>query len=451
MGLATALGMFARVSQAQHGALDAGFETDLRAGLDASTIWTLALLEDGAVLVAGQLRSSGTLPDTSLVRLQSDGRVDPGFRPALRSAQVNALAVQRDGRVLIGGSFAYERDGLPRRNLARLLPDGTLDPSFDPGTGPDALVLCVTGQTDGRILVGGMFKTFAGGAWKGLVRLLPTGEVDGSFQPLPWASATCRSVAVYPDGRIAVLGVFTRADATALAEVARLTADGAWDTTFQPEPWVGLPAMAPEPNGGLLIATPDVGRAVVRLNPDGSRDPSFAVVLTGPAVSQNPPGIRVLLRQPDGRVVVGGKFTKLNGVPRVNLARLEPDGSTDLRFNAKTGPASSLDTLSYMVSVLALQRDGLILVGGPFNTFSGEARSGLVRVTGDPIPRVEVARTAGGSEIRAIGLPGVMVELQTSKDLVTWAPGLGLTNRTGIVEFVVPGREGGFYRTLTRN
>ena len=69
------------------------------------------------------------------------------------SGNVYALAIQEDGRVVLGGMFS-RINGVDRYRIARLHSDGSLDPSFDPGVGADRNVLAVAIQGDGKILIG---------------------------------------------------------------------------------------------------------------------------------------------------------------------------------------------------------------------------------------------------------------------------------------------------------
>ena len=92
--------------------------------------------------------------------LSAPGEVDPSFDPAAITTQfgatfVNAVAVQPDGKILVGGFFDAV-SGTDRQGLARLNADGSLDATFIPplvAPGVKAIAL----QPDGKILVGGGF------------------------------------------------------------------------------------------------------------------------------------------------------------------------------------------------------------------------------------------------------------------------------------------------------
>jgi uncharacterized delta-60 repeat protein len=114
---------------------------------------------------------------------QSPGALDAAFTPSITGV-VHAVAVQSNGQIVIGGEFTSV-NGAGRSNLARLNADGTLDTSFNPGIGgglsPGVFALAI--QSDGRILIGGRFSTVNGVGRNNIARLNANGTLDGSFNP----------------------------------------------------------------------------------------------------------------------------------------------------------------------------------------------------------------------------------------------------------------------------
>src|SRR6185295_18314454 len=102
----------------------------------------------------------------------------------------------------------------------------------------------------------------------------------------------------------------------------------------------------------------------VRLNLDGSLDVTF-----NPNFAVDAP-IRALLAEPDGRIVIGGSFTNVNGLPRQFLARLEEDGTVDPTFLAAPGDGG--DNVVYAIKQ---QVDGRLVIGGDFRRFNGVTRN----------------------------------------------------------------------------
>src|SRR5207244_12242412 len=133
--------------------------------------------------------SLGGQARTNLARLLSDGTLESGFNPAPRTssafprfslAEVKCLAVQPDGKILLGGSFATLA-GQAHSNLGRLNADGTSDSAFSATANSNVFSLVL--QNDSKILVGGSFTRLAGQPGTNLARLNPDGSLDGSFHP----------------------------------------------------------------------------------------------------------------------------------------------------------------------------------------------------------------------------------------------------------------------------
>ena len=180
------------------GTLDTTFTN---AGLGFGPVTCLALQSDGKILVGG-LRSG-------IARLNRDGTWDTNFSAALGSSgadRVYAIAVQADGAILLGGEL-YMVGSQWRTNLARLHPTGSLDLDFNPGTsGFHSTVYSLAMQADGKILVGGLFTALGGESHARIGRLNPDGTPDDAFTA--GASLDVYGVAVQPDGKVLVGGYF---------------------------------------------------------------------------------------------------------------------------------------------------------------------------------------------------------------------------------------------------
>jgi uncharacterized delta-60 repeat protein len=124
-------------------------------------------------VVAGPFDRINGMPMSEVARLNADGSLDTRFTEAASvNRPVYALALQSDGRILIGGDFNVV-NGQPRVRVARLNADGSLDSTFDPGTGPDGTVRQIAVQPSGTgILIRGDFTSVAGQSRPGLARLI---------------------------------------------------------------------------------------------------------------------------------------------------------------------------------------------------------------------------------------------------------------------------------------
>ena len=332
-------------------------------------VYSLALQADGKILVCGGF---------GLGRLNADGIFDDAFNAAADDT-VDLLAVQADGKILVAGSFTT-LDGQPRNGFGRLNADATLDSAFNPWANAGVGSLAV--QADGKLLLGGSFTTLDGQTRNGLGRLNADGTLDSAFNP---GAAGVNSVALQADGKILVTGDFTVLDWQpgeyygVSVFIERLNADGALDGGFNPVAWtypaINVPAenLAVQADGKILVYG-DFTRLgywpcnyIGRLNADGTFDSGFNAGANGPVYS--------LAIQADGKILVGGQFTMLGGQPRNYLGRLNADGTLDNGFNpgAAGGNSPSVD-------LLAVQANGKILVSGSFTTLDGQPCSGLGRL-----------------------------------------------------------------------
>ena len=310
-------------------------------------------------------------PQALVIILDNDTPVGAGQGA---NSAVQALAVQPDGKVLLGGSFSQLNAGA-RGSIGRINDDGSLDTSFTPGSGANSQVETIAVQPDGKILLGGWFTGYNGASRTRIVRLLPTGLLDSSFSPGNGADNTVYKILVQPDGNILLAGAFTNARSAARGRIARLQASGALDTTFDPGTGANntIWAMALQPDGKILISGAfstfnSVARnRLARLNADGALDTGFNV---GTGLNSRADAIMVL---PDGKILIGGIFTTYNGASSIRVARLNADGSLDTSFSVGTGPNGT-------VRGLAVEPDGKILVAGEWGTWGGNVQGGIARL-----------------------------------------------------------------------
>lgn len=315
---------------------------------------------------------------------------DPGFAPGSGANDaVDALVLQPDGKVLVGGGFGTF-GGTARNRLVRLNADGSVDTSFDPGTGANGRVLSMALQSDGKVLVGGSFTAFNGWVRHGLVRLHANGSVDTSFDPGSGAAdafgpAQVNALVVQPDGKVLVGGDFTSFNGQTRSRIARLQSDGGVDASFNPGSGLSggyVAAMALQPDGRLVVAgwfnsvNGIERRGVARLHADGGVDTGFNPGAGATNATGNDAPVKTVVLQADGKLLLGGTFNFFNGMARERIVRLLADGSTDAGFNPGTGA-------NLWVLAIALQTDGKIVLGGDFSTFNGVARNRLARLNAD--------------------------------------------------------------------
>lgn len=314
------------------------------------------------------------LPEATLVYSQAPDGFNPGT-----DGMVRVLAVQTDGKVLVGGSIT-NLAGQPRKGLGRLNADGKLDTNFTSVASDTVISLAI--ESNGNLMVAGSFTNLCGQICTNLGRLNRDGVRDTSFNPNPTSAqfgdnSRVAAVLSQPDGRIIIGGSFTNVSGQGCTNFARLLSNGEPDPDFH----IGitrasLNTIALQPDGGILVQRstdptfPLITLTIARLNPNGALDATFNASIGG-----NPVGLDCLAVQPDGKILVGGRFTELNGNPCVNLGRLNSDGSFDADFD----PGAQ----GYSITTLALQADGKILVGGWFTSLGGQPRANLARLNGN--------------------------------------------------------------------
>ncbi len=147
----------------------------------SSSVIRLIRQPDGKILAGGTFAVFGGQSHSRLARLNADCSIDSSFSTgAGGNGTVQNLALQPDGKIIIVGSFTAF-NGVGRFRVARLNADSSLDPTFDPGTGANAGVLGIALQNDGKIIIGGTFTTFNNSASSRLARLNSNGSFDASF------------------------------------------------------------------------------------------------------------------------------------------------------------------------------------------------------------------------------------------------------------------------------
>jgi hypothetical protein len=154
------------------GRLDAGFATGSGAN---GPVQALALDGEGRLVIAGDFTQYDGRPAGRVARLTETGALDPGFRAqggAGANDAILAIAVRADGTIWVAGKFVM-LDGWPRNRVARLRADGSVDPSFYPGLGPNDWVMALAERGDGGLVLGGVFTEVMGVPRGGLAVLLP--------------------------------------------------------------------------------------------------------------------------------------------------------------------------------------------------------------------------------------------------------------------------------------
>jgi uncharacterized delta-60 repeat protein len=366
----------------EDGSLDNNFDVDGKLSdykPDAYTAFKASAVQlDGKVIAVGLTRN----PDQfAVARYNPDGSLDNTFSSDGKytvgtNARAFAIAIQPDGKIIIGGSEA----GVSDRDFAlvRLNADGSPDNAFNNGNllltdnGSNDEISKIAIQPDGKIVV-------VGGSPVVIARYLPTGQPDDSFSgdgklTLDFPSmGFATALLILPDDKILVAGYSLNAREY-LSTLARILPDGQPDLTFSEDGYVVTPdivmAAALQGDGKLIIgglkkATEGTDFAISRHNGDGSPDVSFS---TGGSLSFDLAGFNEIFNavavQKDGRILAGGVA---NG--DFIVARLNPDGSFDINFSEDGKAITDAGYGDGTVQSINIWKNRLYAVGEASNIF----------------------------------------------------------------------------------
>ena len=372
--------------QTSPGSLDTTFDPGTGAN---AFVRAVAFQTDGKVIIAGDFNYYDGISRNGIARLNADGSLDAAFNTGTGTvnqygsvASIYAIALQQNGKVLIGGQFT-SYNGINRNRIARLNADGSLDTTFNPVSGANDFVNAIVIQSDGKILIGGLFTSYYGTAVNRIARLNSDGSLDATFNPGSGTDGPVYNIALQPDGKILIGGYFTLYNGTSLTSLARLNADGSLDSTFSPvtSPNIEVLNITLQPDGKILIGgyfgeydeyNNAIPLQIARLNTDGSVDASF-----NPGTGANR-AVFTMALQSDGKIFIGGGFTFYNGTSINSLARLNTDGSLDTTFSSYIN-----DDVSWgFVYAMARQPDNNILIGGGFTSYNGASSNYIARIIG---------------------------------------------------------------------
>jgi uncharacterized delta-60 repeat protein len=387
------------------GSLDVTF--NVGTGTDNS-VRTTAIQSDGKIIIGGYFTTYNGTSRNYIARLNTDGSLDATFNVAGTDNYVITTAIQSDGKIIIGGYFTTY-NGTSSNFITRLNIDGSLDAIYNAGTGANGGVSTTAIQSDGKIIIGGNFTAYNDTARNYIARLNADGSLDASFNLGTGANGGVSTTAIQSDGKIIIGGNFTGYNGTARNHIARLNTDGSLDASFN----IGTGAngfgnstaiysTAIQSDGKIIIGgnfTTFNGTAsnyLARLNIDGSLDATFNV---GTGAGGFSPTVNIIAIQSDGKIIIVGYFSSYNGTARNCIARLNTDGSLDASFNIGTGPDN-------WVRTIAIQSDGKIIIGGDFTTFNGAASNYLARLNADGSldTTFNLVGTGVGSEVVKIAI-----------------------------------------------
>lgn len=344
----------------------------------------IEVFSDNTIAVGGQFNNFGSTPSYYLAFINNDGTLnqafDPGFDGMLRVLKIQV--VNGEEKLLVGGSFSTFNSN-SYNYLVRLNRDGTVDTTFNIGSGFNGDVYSIALQGD-QILVGGTFTNYDGNAVNRIVRLNIDGSIDATFASNIGSGANNRVqyINLLSTGKILINGQFTNFDGNAVGRIARLNSDGTYDATFVQgtgfSSWVIYTAELS--TGDIIVGGQfssydgNTCEYIAKLDANGAFNSSFTNSFGTSQGFDN--YVNTILVTAGDQIVVGGWFeyisSNLNYKLTNYLCRLNSDGTLDTSFESYG--------LNDMVYVLKLDNQGKILVGGNFNEYYNMDYYYLVRI-----------------------------------------------------------------------
>ncbi len=356
------------------GSINSGFVSGT--GFGNGTL-AISVQPDGKLLIGGAFDLyNGEYGRRCHIRLNQDGSIDSTFNPAPGfNNYINTISIQNDGKIIVGGFFD-SFNGVERAFLARLKPDGDLDTLFNSGDALNGFVKISVIQSDQKILVGGAFTSYEGVPMNKLARINVDGSIDATFNIGSGFNNTVNSICIQPDGKIIVGGIFTNFNGIPINRIIRLNQDGSIDPSFNIGTGLDnyVRTLSVQSDGKVVVCGSFYsynGNSVsqfVRINSDGSFDPTFNI-----GSNLNLINLKI---QPDDKIIVVGQFTSFNGTPANGIVRLNPDGNIDGSFNSGSG-------FDFLVNYIELQPDNKIIAVGNFTAYNGISRAGLAVLNSD--------------------------------------------------------------------
>lgn len=356
------------------GLLDIGYLT-AGVGFNNSVLKVISMANNKTMIFGGFTKYNG-VSISRIARLLEDGSLDPLFNLSQTGANntIKCATIQPDNKIIFAGSFT-NYNGLVTNRIARILPDGTTDPDFSPGTAANGTIYSLALQPDGKIIIAGSFTSYNGTAAIRTARLLTDGTLDSSFNVSLGADATVETITIQPDEKIVLGGHFISFNGISKNRLVRLNMDGSIDSSFSLgsgfDKTVYSVALQSDNKliiGGAFLNFDGISsKRIVRLNTNGSLDSSFTI---GSGFSNG--DIRTILVQADDALLLGGTFTgNYNGFSIMRMARLTSSGLYDDSFSV---------TLNNSIYSICFTPDNKALLGGNFNSVSGIAKHRIARI-----------------------------------------------------------------------
>jgi uncharacterized delta-60 repeat protein len=311
-------------------------------------------------------------------KLTPDGADDNSFQigTGVEQSYISALEVQSDGKVLAGGYFT-KYNGVDAKSIVRLNTNGTVDNTFSTGNNIEGQLFQIVQRSNGKILIGGQFYAF-GGQSASLVELNTDGTLSRNIAVVYTNNIT--TISEGNDSKITISGEFNSVNGFPMFGTARFNSNYTMDQTFAPKVSYnnsnGLHIVVDDAMKATIMGDYQffgiykdnnlVKGKMFQVSALGAYEPAFKPNFTYASVFDS-------YVQTDGKVIVTGGF----GNASWEVLRLNSDGSKDPSFNIGSGPTfNGVSTALYNVSKIG----DLYFLGGSFTHFNGTPSQSLVAV-----------------------------------------------------------------------
>lgn len=322
-----------------------------------------------------------------LGRITEKGIVDNDFSNDV-DGNIRGMTIDSNGNIWIWGDL-YLINGEVVSNIVKLNTDGSIDESFNVGAGFDGRVEEVRFQTDGKLIAVGLFEEYNETPAGNIIRLNQDGSLDDSYQVgSGFNGARPRGLELQGDGKAIVFdGNITEYDGIPAERIVRLNVDGTLDNTFSigsgfDNPFIANGLQVSQnvlkilENGQILVGgefdsfDDHQTRGLAKINPDGSVDPSFVANISQ---LENYFGtLRDIEVTKSGDLLICGFFEMVDGVISRGFARLDQNGRLLQDFNI------GRDILAFGNDILV--EEDTFYLAGQFKEVAGSPYAGLLRV-----------------------------------------------------------------------
>ena len=289
-------------------------------------------LYDGNLLCVGYFTHYSGQNVNSIVKLNLDGSIDNSFNTGtgFNAAAFN-FVVQSNNKIVLIGNF-NQYNGNSCDSICRINSDGSFDSTFNIGSGfggglPSEIVML----DDDSMIIVGSFTSYDGNLYNKIIKLNPDGTIDGTFNVGSGFNGNVSRCLISNDGSIYVSGSFTIYDGTTISRnIAKLNSNGNVDLTFSTNCGTGIPGsnfaeLTETQDGKILVTLPPAitfngvdYNGIFRMNSNGTIDTSF---VSGTGVDDSIDSVYI---DKTNRYILGGQFTNYKGTNYNGLIRLYP-------------------------------------------------------------------------------------------------------------------------------